>query len=508
MYKFIVALSFIAVPHFLWAQLLPAENSRLHYRLIGFSFPADTGGNNYQLEVALGNHNTEDAFRRAVIATYNGHRNDLIAEVPYFGKDYTWRVIYADKNAVKTKSEFHHFSTSIIPDMDTGNTRVTVTKNVGTYKDALVCLDGNRAIYDMNGHPVWYLPTIDGLNNEKLRDVRDMKLTATGTITFLLNNVGYEINYDGKVLWKAPDNGAISHDSLEHYHHEFTKLRNGHYMILGAEFPLWKLPDHADSNVLLDAHTIYDSVNRAFFQKVEFGTLIEYDEKGNVLWSWRSSKYFQRSDLKDSINALGKFKDVHENSFCFDEQKKEILVSFRNVSQVLKVRYPTGAVVATYGHHYKMNSGERSSSDLFCNQHSVKRSKQGYIYLFNNNCCNKDETPRIEIMEELPFVGGRLRKIWEYSCVLDGWSLKRHPQFRSGGNVIELSNGSIFTSLATDLYSNIFIVGRDKKVQWSGMPEKWNQLESKWEPVFQYRASIITDQKDKERLIWNGTLRK
>ena len=507
MYKFIVALTLIVIPHFLSAQILPGEHSKLHYRLIGFSFPAHTGDYSYQLEVALGNHGTEDAFRKTVIATYNGHKNKIIAEVPYFGKDYTWRVIYSDKNAVRTKSEFHHFSTSIIPDMDTNNTRVRVVKNAGTYGDALVCLDGNRAIYDMNGHPVWYLPVIDGMNNEKLRDVRDMKLTPEGTITFLLNNVGYEINYDGTVLWKAPDNGVVSHDSQEHYHHEFTKLKNGHYMILGSEFPLWKLSAHTDSNVLLDAHTIYDSVKRAFYQKVEFGTIIEYDKKGNVLWSWRSSKYFEGSDLKDSINALGKFKDVHENSFFFDDQKQRFLLSFRNISRVLSVHYPSGDVTATYGLRHKQGGGTEPGSDLFCNQHSVKRSKQGYIYLFNNNCCNKDETPRIIVMEELSS-GVGLKKKWEYACVLEGWPLKRQPQFRSGGNVIELPDGSFFTSLATDLYSNIFIVSRGKKVQWSAMPEKWNQLESKWEPVFQYRASIITDQKDKERLIWNGTLRK
>ena len=106
-----------------------------------------------------------------------------------------------------------------------------------------------------------------------------------------------------------------------------------------------------------------------------------------------------------------------------------------------------------------------------------------------------------------PAHGGPLEKKWEYSCVLEGTTLKRNLQFRSGGNVIELPDSSIFTSLATDLYSNIFIVSEDKKVQWSAMPEKWNLLESKWEPVFQYRASIITDQKDKERLIWNGTVK-
>ena len=226
-----------------------------------------------------------------------------------------------------------------------------------------------------------------------------------------------------------------------------------------------------------------------------------------MLWSWRSSTYFEQSDLKDKINAIGKFRDMHENAFYFDERKKELLVSFRNISRILKIRYPEGKVIAAYGSHHKAGSNVESGNELFCNQHSVKRSAEGYIYLFNNNCCNKEETPKIVMMEEPSALGGELKKKWEYSCVLEGSSLKRHFQFRSGGNVIELPDHSVFTSLATDLYSNIFIVSKDKKIQWSAMPEKWNLLESKWEPVFQYRASIIIDQKDKEHLIWNGTVK-
>ena len=79
--------------------------------------------------------------------------------------------------------------------------------------------------------------------------------------------------------------------------------------------------------------------------------------------------------------------------------------------------------------------------------------------------------------------------------------------FKSGGNVIELPDRSMFTSLSTDLYSNIFIVSVDKKILWSAFPEKWNQIETKWEPIYQYRASIITKQKEIGLLLWNGTIK-
>ena len=112
-------------------------------------------------------------------------------------------------------------------------------------------------------------------------------------------------------------------------------------------------------------------------------------------------------------------------------------------------------------------------------------------------------------MMEEPKEGSKdpLKKKWEYTCELQGNSLKRHFQFRSGGNVIELPDRSIFTSLSTDLYSNVFIVNKGKQILWSAMPEKWDQVETKWKPVFQYRASIVTQPKEIEQLIWNGTIK-
>ncbi len=32
------------------------------------------------------------------------------------------------------------------------------------------------------------------------------------------------------------ESGAVSGDTEEHFHHEFTRLHNGHYMVLGNEY--------------------------------------------------------------------------------------------------------------------------------------------------------------------------------------------------------------------------------------------------------------------------------
>ncbi len=404
---------FIVADRICDAQTLPKEGSGLHYRLIGFSCEPVEGAGKYTLQIALGNCLSEDSFRKNIILSQAGNKNKMVAEVPYFGKQYTWRITCVANGSVRTENVLHHFSTTFIPDLDTNNTRIRIKKNADKFKDALVFIDGTRTLCDMNGHPVWYLPTIDGLNNDSLRDVRDMKLTSQGTITFLLNNIPYEINYNGDILWRGPNNGKVSGDSIEHYHHEFTRLSNGHYMVLASEFVWWELPPATDSNILRDGKTIYDSISRAFRQRIEFGTIIEYDARGNVVWSWRSSKYFRGSDVQSKIYGNLRSRDVHENSFFFNEKTKTIYVSFRNISRILKVHYPDGIVVNAYGNRYKAGTSDMSNN-LFCNQHSVKCSPNGYLYLFNNNFCNRGAAPKIIIMQEPSGTGRDLKKIWEY----------------------------------------------------------------------------------------------
>ncbi len=45
---------FAAMPIRLAAQVLPKDGSSLHYRIIGFSFPADKKATDYKIEIAQG----------------------------------------------------------------------------------------------------------------------------------------------------------------------------------------------------------------------------------------------------------------------------------------------------------------------------------------------------------------------------------------------------------------------------------------------------------------------
>ncbi len=486
----------------LHAQVFPAEGSKLHYRLIKFSTPQGAANSKYIFEIASGSYGAEDSFMKNVIVSLEINKNITIAEVPSFGSQYTWRVVAADKSSAG--GELHHFSTGIIPNVDTNVSRLRILKSSGQYKDAYVFVDGTRTLYDMNGRPVWYLPALPGFSKEKLRDLRDLKLSPKGTITFLLDQQAYEINYEGDILWKGPNSGVVSGKRVEHYHHEFTRLANGHYMVLGDEHALWALPPSKDSSVLHDDKVVWDKAKKTINQKMDFGTVIEYDEKGKVVWSWKSSAYFKTADLINRKTLQGLYDiDPHENSFFFDEKAKVVYVSFRNISRVVKVRYPDRKVLGTYGNIYKPGNA-LNDSGLFCYQHSCRRSKKGYLYLYDNNSCNPDASPKILMMKEPASDKEKLKTVWEYECNDEVRSEKKQAgdKYTTGGNVVELPDSSLFVSMCSG-YSELFIVGLDKKILWSAIPEKWDANGNSWEATTQYRASIINSRRDLEYLIGN-----
>ena len=474
------------------AQVMPRDGSILNYRMIGFSFPA-AKGIKYRIELARGICNDEQTFNKNILKTINipgKDNNKVISEVPEFGMQYTWREV-PSVTKDRTTGSFHHFQVGRIPNADPSKMRLRVTNNTGKYNDLFIFADGNRVLYNLRGEAVWYLPNIEGLINEEVQ-IRDLKCTAAGTITFILREKIYEISYDGTILWKGPENGSVSGGNSEHFHHEYTRLSNGHYMVLGKEYRTIARPvSHAPDSVNNDEDTA--------IKPIEFGTVIEYDKQGNVLWSWRTADYFITSGFYK--NAANYTVDPHQNAFFFDEKNKRIYISFRDISTILKVKYPEGKITNIYG-----NSGPAHNSppaeSFFCFQHSCRKSHDGYLYLFDNNCCNKGALPKVIMMKEPGSANGQPEKVWEFECPATDAPDANQFMFKSGGNVAELTDGAFFISVSGS-FDEFFIVNRAKKTEWSAVPEKWVDAEKKWKMMPQYRGSVVNGMKNMEQLIWH-----
>jgi len=509
MYKVLMFLLFVLLePNHAITQILPKEGAVLNYRLVGFSFPANVRAKGYRVEIATGDHSSNDSFEKNIVKFIDSKDTVIIGEVPSFGQQYCWRIVlFLNKNNTRlTKGKIHHFSTGIAAGVDTNKTCLRVTDMAQAYKDAYIFTDGNRALYDMNGRPVWYLPNIDGLVEREGADVRDLKLTPQGTITFLLNDKrAYEINYEGDVLWKGPRNDLQNPDF--HYHHELTRMKNGHYMVLATDPVLLRhnLTSHPDSGFLIVTDTTATRESAKFvYQTLPFSSILEYDVEGNLLWSWSTAKYLANSDVyyREPPTRKNKY-DVHPNSFYFNGKDSVVYLSIRDISRVIKIKYPSGDVLGEYGDQF--GPGKPTLSDsLFYGQHSISCAADGDLYLYNNgDNRGKPTAATIEKLHQPDGQTGLLTKAWEYNCTVEDPASLKHKMygFTVGGNVEELSDGSLFVSMSAEC-SKLFIVGVDKKIRFSALPEKWDNFSKKWMMAPQYRASMITSRRDMERLVW------
>jgi len=494
---------FISLFHPLTAAVFPKEGSQLNYRLIGFSLPFDDLRGKYKIDIAEGEYNNTDSFEKNVTTTLYGQKNKIIGEVQRFGTRYTWRASYVLGDATLKKSVLYHFSTGFLPVVDSTKFRVRIMKHAEKYRDAAIFCDALGIMYDIEGRPIWYLPGVKYQVNTTIQP-RDIKLSPFGTITYLIDSKIYEINYNGDTLWsKTGNNGGNKYpDNVDFgFHHQFSRLSNGHYMVMGVENVLCKPPTGNDTNlIIIPPDSVINDPNSTYKKKGS-GVLIEYDELGNIVWLWKSSEYIKNSDLKYFCRLQQGLLDLHDNAFYFDEHDKTIYISFKNADRIVKVKYPEGNVLNFYGNKYDKNG--IVGNNLFHCQHAIKRSDNGYLYLFDNGCDTVTD-PKLLLMREPADNNDSLKILWEYKCAIDDTLNKsRRGENPGGGNVKELPDKSIFVCMG--LRNSIaFIVDLDKEVRWSAIAEGWNENERKWTRVLSYRSSIVTDRKNLEKLIWNS----
>lgn len=447
-------------------RLHPAPDQSLHYRLIGFSFPEQRKADAYKLEVF--EYNAKGEYTRPLL-TKRESDNHIIATLPSFGKKYTWHVKYLKKDKVFDSSLRYSFTVAHNPFYNSDTARVQVIDSAKKYKDLLLFFDNTRSLHNMAGEAVWFLPEIKGVSDAPAGKIRDLKLTHDGTITFLTEKNVHEIDYDGNVLWSGPNDGKVSGDTVEQYHHQITKLSNGHYMTIG--------------NKLIDPGTLESgaSTNAEAGQgnKLPCGTIIEYEPDNEIAWLWNSCDHLKQGDPT-----------THFNSFYFDEKNKVVYTSYRNISRVVKAAYPSGKVLALYGHNPGKDD-DIKGDDMFYSLHNVGISSDGHLQMFNNSFKMLTATPKendkristVLIMKEPAGPEDSLQKVWEFASNLDTFAIHISS---GGGSVYELDKGDYLVCMG--LPGRNFIVSANKQVLWNVVTHQKNK-EGKWEILAGYRVS-------------------
>ena len=149
--------------------------------------------------------------------------------------------------------------------------------------------------------------------------------------------------------------------------HEFIGERDGSY---------WLLCDETREMDLTDAGGVaHASVT---------GTVVQHlSGTGEVLFDWSPFDHFAITDGNPDDRRGALVNWTHGNAFDFDSDGN-LIVSFRNLSEVTKIDVRTGNVMWRLGGHRNEFTFAQGPTPLFAGQHSARASGPGALMLLDN----------------------------------------------------------------------------------------------------------------------------
>ncbi len=190
-----------------------------------------------------------------------------------------------------------------------------------------------------------------------------------------------EMDWNGKVLWelRRPD-----------HHHDGRLLKNGNVVLLCSR----ELPNDVARRVKggrpgteVDGRHIWGDF------------IVEATTDGRVVWEWRAWEHLDPE--KDGLTAVQDERTewTHANSVV-EEPDGNLLVSFRNISKIIRIERATGRIVWSLG------------APPLSGQHAPHRLPNGNILLFDNGPHRLDETyPFSRVLEVNPATN---EIVWKY----------------------------------------------------------------------------------------------
>ncbi|NVO20934.1 MAG: aryl-sulfate sulfotransferase [Bacteroidetes bacterium] len=452
----------------LCAQVIPRNGSNLIHSQIMFEYPAVKDASGYEIQISKW-----DSTKQVTIPCLRQADKTTATLVPWldFGYEYRWTYQAFDKNgkAFFTSPEYKFYlKMPVEPRLDQQRVRLIPSNCVDTLK-GLIALDYTKTVFDRKGRPVYYVPISPPLLPSGFF-IRDLRISQGGTITLVTKFDAVEMDLEGHIIWIAPNDGKVSGEATEFYHHDFSRLDNGNYMVLSAKHKLMQAPN--------------DTVHA----NVEFGTIIEYDQDGNVVWHWDSDKYFDTRDLFAHKLPDNKYDaSTHSNSIKVSPDGKYIYLGFRDVSRVIKIEKVSGRVIESYG--AKMPSGEaRKANGFFRFQHSMIPLKDGNLAVFNNDSiADPKVTSSVLIFTDPKNEKTPSKILWKFDCKFDSLSNGKSLKM---GNVMELPNHDLLVNMGT--LNRTIELSRDKKILWDAFTEQWNAKVNKWEPFSTFRCNYVS----------------
>lgn len=458
----LIVLFFSAGP--LHARINPADKAVLNYRQVMFEYD-EVKGADYYVVVVSEEGKAPRRFRNESLAF-------MQEEMFAFGKKYSWYYTAYKKDKSVFKSPAYHFEIkAAFQTSDTWlRTAVTASDTTG-YKPGIIFLDYMGMAINRKGEPVWYMPLLkDSLENLKMRNV---KLTPAGTITYLDNTDCFEKTINASTIWKAPNNGQVSGDKQEYYHHDFFKMDDGSYITSGYRF--------------VNEPNIYD---KSVICKVRYNTIIQYSSEGKVLWWWDESKHIDKKTLYgDSGPTATEVTGTHLNGIAYYKPDDAFIISFRDNSSILKISHTTGEILYNLGDSLKKYYPDEVP---FSNQHGPSLLKDGSIVVYNNNLNRTGKQrgpvyPVVKIFRQ-PSATRQSEKLWDYECYSD-----KYPEgiFGKEGYASQLPySNNLLVCMGGANY--VFEVTPARKVVWQCTLQRYDDNTKQWTAVNNYRCSYAS----------------
>jgi len=443
-------------------EIHPTDNARLNHTQVMFEYDETIGADLYITTI-------EPADEKEKFQPVKNSSLAIMVSGFEFGKNYSWFYEAWQGDKMLFKSKTYHFSIASSYLVDPGLFHSSVSSSIeGKFNNDIIFLDYRGIAIDRKGHPVWYCP-YSSTNIDKDPLFRNLRMTNDGTVTCLDDSSCYEYSVDGKLLWRAPDNGKISGDATEHYHHDFKKLDDGTYLTAG-----WKYEYEPN---------LYNPSLRC---QVRYNTIIQYDFAGKILWYWNEKDHVDKQTIfgvyqpGDTIIA-----GTHMNAFDYDAKENAIVMSCRHNSSIVKIDKKTGKVIYQIG-VYDNRKKSMGLTPLFLHQHGMAILPDHQLLIYDNNSSDDANRgisyPKITILKE-PSNGLPAYKVWEYECRSD-----RFPKgiLGKGGYAMPLPNGNILACMGGANFA--LEVSPSKEIVWESFFEKYDSANHRWGDFINYRA--------------------
>lgn len=444
---------------------MPKDDVKLNYNQIYFEYPFNKNAKYYKLHLAYDSTENKQDFSSFSIKTQTEKASSAKIEGLTFGRKYKWFVETILKNNEVVKSEIHYFSLYYCPYADTSKYKFKQYYNKkDQIEDGIIWLDHMHCAIDRNLNVVWFLaPIIDDFKEEK--QIRDFRIYNDETISFISDGEAYHITKDLNIIWKAPNDGKVSGEKKENYHHSFEKLHNGNYMILGNQF------------IELEKTDTKDTADR----RIEFCTLIEYNINKDIIWNW---KLIDHMPLDLLANPETNFiYNTHCNSLSISKDGRKILLGFRDLSRIIEIDKENGKIVRSFGKKLNQTDTLVYETDLFRFPHDAKYLDNETISVLNNNDIKNNKISSLVYLKLSNKNNKKITLIWDFKFDFDKYTTGKSSKL---GNFVLLPNKNLLINEGA--INRIVEINPNKKIPlWDLMVTK-NYGNSGWSDFPNYRV--------------------